>query len=99
MFVKAPIKSRPSGQLVHVPGEEMGRQIRHQGTKPVTQFESGPTPCRGPNQYVCHTDAGSQYVSFRYARRLIEAGIEASVGSKGDSYDCELNGSCHLVGV
>ncbi len=32
----------------------------------------------------------SQYVSFRYARRLIEARIEASVGSKGDSYDCAL---------
>src|SRR5664280_2217370 len=53
--VKAPIKSRPSGQLVRIPGTELGRQIRQQGTKPVTQFESGPIPCRGPNQYVCHT--------------------------------------------
>ena len=55
MFVKAPIKSRPSGRLVHVLGEELGRQITHQGTKPVTQLGSGPTPCRGPNQYACHT--------------------------------------------
>lgn len=39
---------------------------------------------------IHHNDRGVQYVSFRYARRLIEAGIEASVGSKGDSYDNAL---------
>jgi putative transposase len=33
-----------------------------------------------------HSDRGSQYVSIRYTERLIEAGIEPSVGSKGDSY-------------
>ena len=42
-------------------------------------------------ELIHHNDRGVQYVSFRYARRLIEAGIEASVGSKGDSYDCEHN--------
>jgi putative transposase len=26
---------------------------------------------------------------MRYTDRLIEAGIEPSVGSRGDSYDCE----------
>ena len=31
-----------------------------------------------------------QYVSIRYAERLIEAGIEPSVGSVGDSYDNAL---------
>lgn len=36
---------------------------------------------------VCHSDRGSQYVSIRYTERLAEAGIEPSVGSKGDSYD------------
>ena len=35
---------------------------------------------------VCHSDRGSQYVSIRYTERLAEAGIEPSVGSKGDSY-------------
>jgi transposase InsO family protein len=30
---------------------------------------------------------GSRYVSIRYSERLAEAGIEPSVGSKGDSYD------------
>lgn len=34
-----------------------------------------------------HSDKGSQYLSIRYTERLAEAGIEASVGSTGDSYD------------
>ena len=37
-----------------------------------------------------HSDRGSQYVSLRYTARLAEAGIEPSVGSKGDSYDNAL---------
>ncbi len=39
---------------------------------------------------VCRSDRGSQYVSIRYTQRLAEAGIEPSVGSKGDSYDNAL---------
>ena len=35
-------------------------------------------------------DRGSQYVSIRYSERLAEAGIEPSVGSRGDSYDNAL---------
>ncbi len=38
---------------------------------------------------VHHSDRGGQYVSIRYTERLAEAGIEPSVGSVGDSYDCE----------
>lgn len=37
-----------------------------------------------------HSDRGVQYVSIRYTERLAEAGIEPSVGSKGDSYDNAL---------
>jgi transposase InsO family protein len=37
-----------------------------------------------------HSDKGSQYVSIRYTERLLEAGIEPSVGSVGDSYDNAL---------
>jgi len=33
---------------------------------------------------------GSQYVSIRYSERLAEAGVEPSVGSRGDSYDNAL---------
>lgn len=41
-------------------------------------------------QLIHHSDRGSQYVSIRYSERLDEAGIEPSVGSKGDSYDNAL---------
>ncbi len=36
---------------------------------------------------IHHSDRGGQYLSIRYTERLIEANIEASVGSVGDSYD------------
>lgn len=36
---------------------------------------------------VHHSDRGSQYLSLRYTERLALAGIEPSVGSRGDSYD------------
>ena len=39
---------------------------------------------------VHHSDCGVQYVSIRYTERLAEAGIEPSVGSRGDSYDNAL---------
>ena len=38
---------------------------------------------------VHHSDRGSQYVSIKSTERLAEAGVEPSVGSVGDSYDCE----------
>jgi putative transposase len=39
---------------------------------------------------VHHSDRGSQYLSIRYTERHAEAGIEPSVGSRGDSYDNAL---------
>lgn len=36
---------------------------------------------------VHHSDRGAQYLAIRYTERLAQAGIEASVGSTGDSYD------------
>ena len=39
---------------------------------------------------VHHSDRGVQYLSVRYTERLDEAGLEASVGSVGDSYDNAL---------
>lgn len=38
---------------------------------------------------IHHTDAGSQYVSFAFTQRLVDEGVDASVGSVGDAYDCE----------
>ena len=42
------------------------------------------------NELVHHSDRGVQYVSIRYTERLAEAGVVASVGSVGDSYDNAL---------
>jgi putative transposase len=39
---------------------------------------------------VHHSDRGVQYVSIRYTERLAAAGIEPSVGSRGDSHDNAL---------
>ena len=39
---------------------------------------------------VHHSDRGVQYLSIRYTERLADAGIEPSVGSRGDSYDNAL---------
>ena len=39
---------------------------------------------------VAHSDAGSQFTSLRWGERLAELGAVASVGSVGDSYDCDV---------
>lgn len=36
---------------------------------------------------VVHHELGTQYLSMRYSQRPTEAGIEPSVGSRGDSSD------------
>ncbi len=41
----------------------------------------------GQDRLVHHSDQGVQYLSIRYTERLAEAGIEPSVGSRGDAYD------------
>jgi putative transposase len=39
---------------------------------------------------IHHSDRGSQYLAIRYTDRLADAGIEPSVGSRGDAYDNAL---------
>src|SRR3954451_15772481 len=53
--------------------------------RPLTNFYDQPTKAvlRRPLE-------SAQYVSIRYTERLLEAGIEPSVGSVGDSYDNAL---------
>ncbi len=41
-------------------------------------------------QLIHHSDRGVQYLSIKYTEKLIDAGIEPSVGSVGDSYDNAL---------
>ena len=43
-----------------------------------------------PGQLIHHSDARSQYTSFRLAEHLDAAGIAASIGSVGDAYDNAL---------
>ncbi len=43
-----------------------------------------------PGELIHHSDAGSQYTSFRLAEHLDVAGIAASIGSVGDAYDNAL---------
>ena len=45
-------------------------------------------PLRGG--LVHHRDRGGRYVSIRYTERLVEGGVEPSVGSVGDSCDDAL---------
>jgi putative transposase len=45
-------------------------------------------PTRG--ELIHHSDRGVQYLSIRYSDRLADAGLIASVGSVGDSYDNAL---------
>ncbi|WTL80232.1 DDE-type integrase/transposase/recombinase [Streptomyces sp. NBC_01518] len=42
-----------------------------------------------PGELIHHSDAGSQYTSFRLAEHLDAADIAASTGSVGDTYDCQ----------
>lgn len=46
---------------------------------------------------VHHSDRGSQYLAIRYTDRLLEAGIEANVGSRGDAYDNALAESINAL--
>jgi putative transposase len=45
---------------------------------------------KGAEGVIHHSDKGSQYLSIRYTDRLVEAGVEPSVGSTGDAYDNAL---------
>lgn len=38
---------------------------------------------------VLHSDAGSQFTSFAFTQRLLDAGVDASIGSVGDAYEFE----------
>lgn len=42
---------------------------------------------------VHHSDRGVQYTAIAYTERLVDAGVEPSVGSRGDSYDNALAAS------
>ncbi|GGV71007.1 putative transposase for insertion sequence element IS986/IS6110 [Streptomyces longisporoflavus] len=43
-----------------------------------------------PGQLIHHADHGCQYTSIKLTTRLLRAGVQASMGSVGDSYDNAL---------
>jgi putative transposase len=44
----------------------------------------------GVDGLIHHSDAGSQYTAIRYAERLADVGVIASIGTVGDSFDNAL---------
>ena len=52
----------------------------------------------GPDELICHSDAGSQYTAIRFTEHLALEGISPSIGSIGDGV-CQTNGvtglCCH----
>lgn len=44
----------------------------------------------GEEKLIHHSDAGSQYTSFRFTQHLIDSDIDASIGTVGDAYDNAL---------
>jgi putative transposase len=40
-----------------------------------------------PAGLIHHSDRGSQYTAFAFGAHLLDAGLKASMGSKGDAYD------------
>lgn len=45
---------------------------------------------QGVDGLIHHSDAGSQYTAIRYAERLADVGVIASIGTVGDSFDNAL---------
>jgi len=77
----------------HPLAESLREEIRQRGPIPFRDFmEQALYDRQGSisEPLVHHSDRGSQYLSIHYTERLAEAGIEPSVGSRGDSYDNAL---------
>lgn len=72
----------------HIVGWRVGHSL-HTGLVPDA-FEQVLHARERHRELVLHSDRGSQYPSLRYTERLADAGIAASVGSKGDCYDNAL---------
>jgi len=67
-------------------GWRVSRSLRTDLTLDALEQALYARPAR--DQLVHHSDRGTQYLSIRYTDRLADAGIEPSVGTTRDSYDC-----------
>lgn len=62
----------------------------HLRTELVLQALNMAVEQRKPESVVHHSDHGSQYTSFAFGHRCLEAGVRPSMGSVGDCYDNAL---------
>jgi len=69
----------------YIVGWRVSRSLRSDLALDALEQALHARPCK--ESLIHHSDRGVQYLSIRYTERLTEAGIEASVGSVGDSYD------------
>src|SRR3989440_10242632 len=44
---------------------------------------------------IHHSDAGSQYTSFRFTQHLIDSGVDASIGTVGDALEVSQRRGSH----
>ena len=72
----------------HIVGWRVSRSLRTDLV--LDALEQAIWARKDTSNLIHHSDRGSQYLSIRYSERLAEVGIEASVGSVGDSYDNAL---------
>jgi putative transposase len=49
----------------------------------------------GENKLIHHSDAGSQYTSFRFTQHLIDSGVDASIGTVGDALEVSQRRESH----
>lgn len=53
----------------------------------VVDLEQAPHARERDRRLTAHSDRGSQHLSIRYSEGVTQAGVAASVGRRGDSYD------------
>ena len=72
-----------------------GRQVddHRAGPRRRSSMPSSPAPRKAPptcTGLIAHNDAGAQYTSVAFTQRLIDEGVDPSVGSVGDALDNAL---------
>jgi putative transposase len=66
-------------------GWQIATHMRHQLVLDALEMANG---LRCPDgDLIAHSDRGSQYTSVAYTDRLVDLGIDPSLGSTGDAYD------------
>ena len=76
------------------PGGRLG-DLRPRGRRPGPHHLEYALASREvePGRLVLHADHGCQYTSVKLTTRMVRAGVHASMGSVGDSYDCQSVGT------